>query len=86
MYTDEEVANNNKLAAHPLPLPTIDESEDTPPFTQSTDGLNLEPNPAQAHYDDTNNWGSPTNLVMTFIIVTMMSNHPLNPPMSMTKS
>jgi len=57
MYSDEEVANDNKLAAYPLPLPAIDDTEDTPPFTKATDGLNLEPSKAQANYYDTNNWG-----------------------------
>jgi len=57
MYTDEEVATDNKLAAYPLPLPAIDESEDTPPFTQTTDGLDIEPNQAPPNYYDTNNWG-----------------------------
>jgi len=46
-----------KLAAHPLPLPAIDESEDTPPFTQATDGLNIEPNQAPLDHPDIDEWG-----------------------------
>ena len=57
MYTDEEVTNDYKLAAHPLPLPTIDESEDIPPFTQTTDGLNIEPNQAPLDHPDIDEWG-----------------------------
>ena len=57
MYTDEEVANDNMRAPYPLPLTAIDESEDIPPFTQATDGLNIEPNQAPPNYYDTNNWG-----------------------------
>ena len=57
MYTDEEVTEGNKLAAHPLPLPTRDESEDTPPFTQTTDGLNIEPNQAPLDHPNIDEWG-----------------------------
>ena len=57
MYTNEEVASDNMRAPYPLPLPAIDDTEDTPPFTKATDGLNLEPSKAQANYYETNNWG-----------------------------
>jgi len=57
MYTDEEVANDNKLAAHPLPLPAIDEAEDTPPFTQTTDRLDIEPNQAPLDHPTIDEWG-----------------------------
>jgi len=57
MYTDEEVASDNKLAAHPLPLPAIDEAEDTPPFTQTTDRLDIEPNQAPLDHPNIDEWG-----------------------------
>ena len=41
MYTDEELS-----APYTLPLPARDDIEDAPPFTQATDGLDIEPNQA----------------------------------------
>jgi len=52
MYTDEELS-----APYPLPLPALDDIEDTPPFTQATDGLNIEPNQAPLDHPDIDEWG-----------------------------
>jgi hypothetical protein len=52
MYTDEELS-----APYPLPLPALDDIEDTPPFTQATDGLNIEPNQAPLDHPDLDEWG-----------------------------
>ena len=52
MYTDEELS-----APYPLPLPALDDIEDTPPFTQATDGLDTEPNQAPLDHPDIDEWG-----------------------------
>jgi len=52
MYTDEELS-----APYPLPLPALDDIEDAPPFTQATDGLNIEPNQAPLDHPDIDEWG-----------------------------
>ena len=52
MYTDEELR-----APYTLPLPALDDTEDTPPFTQATDGLNIEPNQAPLDHPDIDEWG-----------------------------
>ncbi len=52
MYTDEELS-----APYPLPLPALDDIEDTPPFTQATDGLDIEPNQAPLDHPDIDEWG-----------------------------
>ena len=57
MYTDEEVTKDCRLAAHPLPLPAIDESEDIPPLTQTADGLDTETNQAPLDHPDYDEWG-----------------------------
>jgi len=52
MYTDEELS-----APYTLPLPARDDIEDAPPFTQATDGLNIEPNQAPLDHPDIDEWG-----------------------------
>jgi len=58
MSTDWEVTKEDcRLAAPPSPLPTINESEDIPPLTQTADGLNAEPNQAPPDHPDIDEWG-----------------------------